>query len=124
MVTSHKIIEREVDNRGSKSMTMTNINPTSQLSIIVKEQRVDGNYIGQKIGISLPMLRCTLMGFERNYQTKTLSNRNFQLRSYSTNSLVKAKSNLKGLSPGFITGFTDAECSFSVTIRKNPRGNT
>lgn len=73
------------------------------------------------------------MGFERNYQAKTRSNQNFQLRNYSTLNLVKDKSlinyheqqatNFKKLSPWFITGFSD-ESSFSVTIRKNPRGNT
>jgi len=58
-----------MDNRGSKSMTEKS--PTSQKSVIVKEQRVDGSYKG----IRSPLLRCTLVGFERNYQTKTLSKR-------------------------------------------------
>jgi hypothetical protein len=127
IVTSQEMIERKMDNRGSKSITYNN--PASQFYVIVKEQRVDGSYIERwTINNKFSMLRCTLMDFERNYQTKTLSNRNFQLRNYSSNSLVKSnyliESNFKGLSPWFITGFSDAECSFSVTIRKNPRGNT
>jgi hypothetical protein len=98
-----------VDNRGSKSMTEKN--PAGQKSVIVKEQRVDGSYRG----IRSPLLRCTLMGSERNYQTKTLSKRILKV-TFSTNS--------QKISPWFVTGFSDAECSFSVTIRKNPRGNT
>jgi hypothetical protein len=96
------MIERKMDNRGSKSITYNN--PASQFYVIVKEQRVDGSYIERwTINNKFSMLRCTLMDFERNYQTKTLSNRNFQLRNYSSNSLVKSnyliESNFKGLSP-------------------------
>lgn len=43
-----------------------------QTKIYVKEQRVDGSYcIISKSKIM--QLRCTLMGFERNYQIKILS---------------------------------------------------
>jgi len=42
----------------------------------VKEQRVDGSYIGRK----LPVLRCTLMGFERNYQVIILSKQTNNIR--------------------------------------------
>jgi hypothetical protein len=56
MVTSHKMNENEMGNRGSKS---------ALVSSTVKEQRVDGNYFGYN-----PKLRCTLMGFERYYQIK------------------------------------------------------
>jgi len=58
-VTSQKMSENEMDNRGSKSVILNNI--------IVKEQRVDGSYTGNSV------LRYTLMGFERNYQLKILS---------------------------------------------------
>jgi hypothetical protein len=47
-----------MDNRGSKSV----------LKNTVKEQRVDGSWYK-----NLLYLRCTLMGFERNYQIKILS---------------------------------------------------
>ena len=49
-VTTQKMSENEMDNRGSKSVTFT-----------VKEQRVDGSWQG----ISFPCLRCTLMDFEK-----------------------------------------------------------
>jgi len=67
MVTSHMMNENEMGYRGSKS---------NFISKIVKEQRVDGSCC-----ITLMQLRCTLMGFERNYQikipTKQLINRSF-----------------------------------------------
>ena len=59
MVTSQKIYENIMGNRGSKSDNI----------ISVKEQRVDGSWCGN----TLPHLRCTLAGFERNYQGKILS---------------------------------------------------
>jgi len=60
MVISQEMIERAMEYRGSKSVIPENIT--------VKEQRVDVSYIGN------PVLRCTLMDFERGYQVKTLSN--------------------------------------------------
>ena len=51
------------------------------------------------------------MGFERNYQIKILS-KQFNLNKRNFSSLVK---NSK-LNPWFVTGFCDAEASFSVTI--------
>lgn len=68
-VISQKMIEREMDNRGSKSVEL----------YTVKEQRVDGHWYG----FNLPCLRCTLTGFERNYQIKILSNQ-IQTRSYTS----------------------------------------
>ena len=59
MVTSHKMNESEMGNRGSKSVLLFST---------VKEQRVDGSYCKAKSKIM--QLRCTLMGFERNYQIK------------------------------------------------------
>lgn len=61
-VTSHKMSENEMDNRGSKS-TLYKFNPTSQKYNVVKEQRVDGNW---SINPDLIGLRCTLRGSERN----------------------------------------------------------
>nr|YP_010697754.1 hypothetical protein P1R16_mgp42 [Porodaedalea niemelaei]YP_010697805.1 hypothetical protein P1S03_mgp40 [Porodaedalea chrysoloma]WCF76650.1 hypothetical protein [Porodaedalea niemelaei]WCF76721.1 LAGLIDADG homing endonuclease [Porodaedalea mongolica]WCF76766.1 hypothetical protein [Porodaedalea chrysoloma] len=66
MVTSHKMIENEMGYRGSKSALAA-----------VKEQRVDGSWL---LALPIRSLRCTLMGFERNYQIKVLSkqlNQNF-----------------------------------------------
>ena len=65
--------ENEMGYRGSKSeLIQTNS---------VKEQRVDGSWNNYFVNNSI--LRCTLMGFERNYQIKVLSkqlnNKNFFL---------------------------------------------
>ena len=54
--------ESEIGYRGSKS----------ELKFSVKEQRVDGSYC-IKAKSKIMQLRCTLMGFERNYQVKILS---------------------------------------------------
>jgi hypothetical protein len=63
MVISQKMSENEIDNRGSKAANKA-----------VKEQRVDGSYHLKKLfPQSTGWLRCTLMGFERNYQVKNLS---------------------------------------------------
>jgi len=93
-VTSHKISENKMGDRGSKS---------DFLIKSVKEQRVKGNWCG----INNSYLRCTLMGFERNYQVKNLSNQ-INKRQYST----------FYLSPGFWSGLIDAEGSFSIIIDK------
>ena len=53
---------RVMDYRGSKS--------NKGSTLLVKEQRVDGSYC---IKTKIMQLRCTLMGFKRNYQIKVLS---------------------------------------------------
>lgn len=69
MVTSQKMIERAMEYRGSKSDNLS-----------VKEQRVDGHRC-----VKLTHLRYALMGFERNYQIKNLSNQiNTLKRLYTT----------------------------------------
>jgi hypothetical protein len=110
MVTSLKASEKNVGNRGSKSITC--LKP-----VIVKEQRVNGSWCG----INLPHLRCTLMGFERNYQVKVPSNQIIQRRLYSIGSnLDNTTSKLTLLNePWFISGFTDAEGCFLVIVRKS-----
>ena len=103
IVTSQKMIEKEMGYRGSKS--------NKGNTLFVKEQRVDGSYIGANSS----MLRCTLKGFERNYQIKIPSYQLFTKRQYSTNNLSKGL-----IPPFFITGFTDGEGSFMVTMLKYP----
>lgn len=56
MVTSQKMSENEMDNRGSKSVFI--------LYNTVKEQRVDGSYFGSNL-ILKPKLRCTLIETEK-----------------------------------------------------------
>jgi len=66
MVRSHKMIEKEMGYRGSKSEFL---NP-QPFEISVKEQRVDGSCF---INTNLVKLRCTLMGCENSYPFKILS---------------------------------------------------
>jgi len=105
------MIEKEMGNRGSKSITYLNKCPTSHRDIIVKEQRIDGSYTNlliSRINRVKLVLRYILMGFERNYQIKVLSN---QKRIYSTDYYYNQ------LNPWFITGFADAESAFSILVQ-------
>lgn len=58
------MMETEMGYRGSKSTIL-------EENIVVKEQRVDGSCIGAPGLKNLPMLRCILMGLERDYQNKS-----------------------------------------------------
>ena len=93
-VISQEMTENEMGYRGSKSVF---------LNSTVKEQRVDGSYC-IKAKSNLMQLRCTLMGFERNYQVKVLSkqlnNKNFCTSAYTE--VLSTK-----LDPWFVTGFCD-----------------
>jgi len=117
MVISLKASEKNVGYRGSKSVICKNI--------AVKEQRVYGSWRG----MNLPHLRCTLTGFERNYQIKNLSNQIplSLIRGFSSKhseSLIKNPSleaRSYPIDPWFITGFVDAEGSFMIRVRKNPK---
>ena len=77
MVISQKMSENEMGYRGSKSALAA-----------VKEQRVDGSWL-----LTLPIrsLRCTLMGFERNYQIKVLSKQLNQKFFFSSATLPLGK---------------------------------
>jgi hypothetical protein len=99
-VTSHLMKETEMGYRGSKSEIL-NIPKPNRTS--VKEQRVDGSWFLNK------NLRCTLMDFERNYQTRIPSK---QFSQQFSTSIFK-------LNPWFITGFIDAEGTFCTTIYQN-----
>jgi len=107
MVTSPKMSENEMGDRGSKSEFL-NLKPKE---ISVKEQRVDGSYFGLN-----PKLRCTLTGFERNYPFK-IPSKQFNNKSFST--FIKYKIN-----PWFLTGFTDGEGCFSIKIQQNAKLKT
>ena len=103
-VISHKMNESEMGYRGSKS---------EFLMKTVKEQRVDGSW-SIKAKSKKMLLRCTLMGFERNYQIKIPSNQ-LNKQYYSTLSKTDFKNKLN---PWFITGFADAEGCFSFAAPK------
>lgn len=68
-------------------------------------------------------LRCTLMGFERNYQIK-IPSKQFNQKLYSTLNTTKevVKSYFNNyLNPWVFTGFTDAEGCFNITIYRDSR---
>ncbi len=96
-------------NRGSKS----DFRISQPKRISVKEQRVDGSWFLAKKARSL---RCTLMGFERNYQVKVLSKR--LCKQISTLTSSPHPLNLI-LNPWFVTGLIDAEGVFSISFRKD-----
>ena len=110
MVTSQKMKETEMGYRGSKSIARLVALATK--SVIVKEQRVDGSWHG----LFSPCLRCTLMGFERNYQVKILSNQMNKQRFYTISAV---QPEIIKLDPWFVTGFTDGEGCFQLTITRN-----
>ena len=113
MVTSQKMKETKMGYRGSKSAICE--------SIAVKEQRVNGSWWGKLSNNNLPHLRCTLMGFERNYQVRILSTqivKRYSTTSNSSSSSLDIKRNLI-LDPNFITGFTDGEGCFTLSITKS-----
>ena len=116
-VTSLKICENKMDNRGSKSTILNNI--------VVKEQRVDGSWRG----VNTPRLRCTLKGFERNRGIKL----GFNMQQ-GRNSYVKIPSkqfdlvgvaakfstyNSTIVNPGVWSGLIDGEGSFSIIVDRN-----
>jgi len=74
IVISHKIDEKKMGNRGSKSEFTLNS---------VKEQRAYGSWC---IKYKLIYLRCALTGFERNYQIKNPSNQ-YKILPLSTKKL-------------------------------------
>jgi hypothetical protein len=116
MVISQKMIEKEMGNRGSKSITCFK-------NVIVKEQRVNGSWQGN----NTPCLRCTLMGFEGNYQVKILSKQINKWRSLNTLAAPQPKitpGSLDLLNAYFVTGFTDGEGCFSIIIGKSPQYKT
>ena len=114
MVTSFKIRENKMDNRGSKSAILK--------SIVVKEQRVDGSWF---IKPHLMNLRCTLQGFERNRYVKLGFNmqqgwnsfiknpsKQFDLKRFSTSSSTI-------VNPRVWSGLIDGEGSFTIVVDKN-----
>jgi hypothetical protein len=113
MVTSHKMIKKEMGNRGSKSVTGYNyINQT------VKEQRVYASWY------DLSYLRCTLLGLERNRSIKNPSNQIMPKRLYTNSPNIYPNTSSILILPWFVTGFTNAEGCFTIIARKSPRNKT
>ena len=108
--------ENEIGYRGSKSENKFKKKPIqNKIYNSVKEQRADGSWF---LNIN-KNLRCALMGFERNYQlripAKQLLNRPM---NFST---INTPFQISSINPWFITGFTDAEGSFMITITQNEK---
>lgn len=64
------------------------------------------------------------MGFERNYQVKILSKQISNIRRYTSITTHKPLTITKlqsSLNPWFLTGFSDAEGSFSILIQTNSK---
>ena len=89
------MIEKEMGYRGSKSITDLNVPQAINKFVIVKEQRVDGSYTNNLV------LRCTLMGLERDYRVKVLSNQMKFYRPYSTYSSCFPQPKIKLRSKSF-----------------------
>ena len=64
------MIETEIGNRGSKSIIGM---PIHTFVIIVNEQRVDGSWWEKYKNKCISRLRCTLLGFERNFKVSYFS---------------------------------------------------
>ena len=116
IVTSHNMKETEIGNRGSKSVVESNLTT-------VKEQRVNGNIFGI---LKMSYIRCTLIGFERNYWVGIPSKQiKQQLRFYtlipqgSPLDVNLSNDNLLKLNPWWVTGFVDGEGYFSIGVSKN-----
>jgi len=114
MVISCVIQKTVIGNRVSKSVGLN--------YLTVKEQRVYGSYMGNY----LPLLRCTLKGFERNYQIGILTNQiNRQVRFNSYHVVQSSQTSLfESINPWFITGFVEGEGSFIINITKNNKTKT
>ena len=143
------MIEREMGNRGSKSPGEMAYKEKSPLELInlekyanalinvliviglsypdIKEQRVDGSY---HIRQNLMFFRYTLKGFERNYLIRIPSNQNinnkrflsFKMARQNKSTLITTQLDFKSsMNPWFVTGFSDAEGCFSISVLKNEK---
>jgi hypothetical protein len=123
-----KASEKNVGNRGSKSNSIK----------FVKEQRADGSYINQKINDLV--LRCALREVRKKDLAGIPSNQILNKRLHESfghpqppkrrpRSTTKYSKNLQpqlakgsSLNPWFITGFTDGDGSFTISIAKKKSG--
>ena len=115
------MIERKIDNRGSKSIVSSNT--------FVKEQRADGSLQvkSNKALLSsrcLTCLRYALKGFERNLQIRIHSKQIVTHRVYTNKAVQQfvhsdSHNTFNKLHPAFISGITDGEGSFIININKN-----
>ena len=122
MVTTSKMMETEIGNRGSKSIIHT-------LVIIVNEQRVDDSWGKKHTNKGIYHQRCTLIGFERNSKVSSLSKKIHLSIGFSTKSRwgnkvwLPSDREISKLDPNWITGFVDGEGCFHVSITENKNLN-
>ena len=105
-VISQKMKETEQGNRGSKSEILQTQSPKR---VSVKEQRVDGSWF---LAQQVRNLRFTLMGGESYYQINYPS-KQFKIYFSTLHSDINVQ-----LNPYWVTGFTDAEGTFTVVLDK------
>jgi hypothetical protein len=98
--------ETEQGNRGSKSEILQTQSPKR---VSVKEQRVDGSWF---LAQQVRNLRFTLMGGESYYQINYPS-KQFKIYFSTLHSDINVQ-----LNPYWVTGFTDAEGTFTVVLDK------
>ena len=106
--------ENEMDNRGSKSAILENI--------AVKEQRVDGSWYKSN---------SFLFKVYSNGYRKILSSQNPFLANIDTGLSKPLKRGISPLSikkpashPSFVTGFSDGESYFSISLNRSSKMNT
>nr|YP_009445563.1 LAGLIDADG endonuclease [Bipolaris cookei]ATV95723.1 LAGLIDADG endonuclease [Bipolaris cookei] len=121
IVTIQNMIEREMGNRGSKSVVGLN-KPTSHKPSTVKDKRVDGSWYKRN---------SLVFKIYSNGYRKILSNQNpFLAYIYTgfSRSLKKGFSSISikkpTLHPYFVTGFSDGESYFSISLNKSSKMNT
>ena len=100
--------ENEMGYRGSKSKSN---------KYFVKEQRVDGSWDFNAVRSILKSLRCTLMSREICPPVK-IPTKQLKTRLFSTLSTQLY------MNPWFITGFSDAESSFIISIYRDEKSKT
>ena len=149
MVISQVMMEREMGNLGSKSPRKIGYKESNRLVSIntgwyaytiidvliiidlshlgVKEQRVDSSYY---IKHNIVFLRYTLIVFERNSLVRIPSNQNinnkrflsFKMARQNKSTLITTQLDFKSsMNPWFVTGFSDAEGCFSISVIKNEK---
>ena len=147
-VISQMMIERKIDYRGSKSIIAvgTHLICVPAKSIVVKEQRVYGSwrekyntfpapscffqFFIKKNWSSFSRLRCTLMGFERNYKIRIhfnqihMQERLFYSYKAQTKSFVEKQNLTHKMNPWFVTGFVDGEGCFLINMYKDNLNST
>lgn len=129
-VISQKTCENNGEYRGSKSNLDCLTNASKNESMFVKEQRVDDSRFlfikANPIKIKRS-LRCTLMGLERGCRninnsglfSKIIESSQVKIPTKVLFSKNYSTLSINNLDPWFLTGFSDAEGSFIISVYKD-----